>query len=82
MSTVTITQDEYTFMSNEINRLGREVRELIKENKKLKEEIEEDNECEKLIMEIWANGGDRDEALPIHYRQKKANGEWGIDEDE
>jgi hypothetical protein len=49
---------------------------------KLKKEIKEDNECERLIMEIWAESGERDEALPIHYRQKKKNGEWGQDEDD
>lgn len=55
--------------------------ELKEEVKKLKEEVKEDNECESLIMEIWANGGDRDDALPIHYRQKKKNGEWGVDDE-
>jgi len=55
---------------------------LRNEIKKLKAEIVEREECEKLIMDIWARTNDRDQALPVHYRQKKENGEWGIDDDE
>jgi len=55
---------------------------LRNEIKKLKAEIVEREECEKLIMDIWARTNDRDQALPVHYRQKKENGEWDIDDDE
>ena len=53
--------------------------EKTKGNKELKEEVEGNDKCEKMIMEIWANGGSYDDALPIHYRQKKENGDYGID---
>ena len=68
---------------DDVKQVKEENTKLKEENTKLKAEIKEDNECESLIMEIWANEGSLgtiDDALPIHYRQKKKNGEWGIDD--
>ena len=65
MSTVTITQDEYTFMSNEINRLGREVRGL---KQKIGAEFTElmDDYLENYLDDKGFGGKDLDQILQEH----------------
>ena len=56
--TITMSSDAYTQMSNELNQMGRQYREQVIINKKLKAEIKKLTQVYKLKIELYEEEDD------------------------